>query len=265
LLKEIKNIVIIGSGNVAFHLINAFRQNNLEIIQVLGRNKQRTKLLAERFPVPYIIDPALLNKTADLYILAVQDDLITETAHSLRLKDQLLVHASGFGSLDLLKGASTRTGVFWPLQTVTFGKEIDYRKVPVFIEGSDPETANRIKQVAEQISEKVAATNTKTRQQVHLAAVIASNLTNHMYSIASSILEKAGVPFDMLAPLILETATKAALRNPASGQTGPAVRKDLNVIRKHLEMLENEPEIKEIYRLVSENIIHLHYKENEKL
>jgi predicted short-subunit dehydrogenase-like oxidoreductase (DUF2520 family) len=261
----INHIVIIGSGNVAYHLASAFRNKDVEIRQILGRNEQTTRKLADTFSVPYIINSSLLDKSADLYILAVQDDLIAETAHSLGLTDQLLVHSSGFGPMDLLKNASANMGVLWFLQTVTSGKEIDYQTIPVFVEGSDREVTERLMRFAHLISDRVIEADSAKRRQVHLAAVIASNLTNHLYTIAGSILEKAGVPFDVLAPLILETAVKAGQQHPSLGQTGPAARNDLKVIRKHLEMLENEPAAREIYRLITENIIHLHHKENEKL
>jgi predicted short-subunit dehydrogenase-like oxidoreductase (DUF2520 family) len=261
----IKHIVIIGSGNVAYHLASAFRKKGVEIRQILGRNEQTTRKLAATFSVPYINNPSFLDKTADLYILAVQDDLIGETAHSLGLTDQLLVHTSGFGPMDLLKNASANTGVLWFLQTVTSGKEIDYQMIPVFVEGSDRKITDKLMRFASLISDRVIEADSAKRRQVHLAAVIASNLTNHLYTIASSILEKVNVPFDVLMPLILETAVKAGQQHPSLGQTGPAVRNDLKVIQKHLEMLVNEPAAKEIYRLISENILHLYKKEHEKL
>jgi len=262
---SIRNIVIIGSGNVAYHLVNAFNNKGIPILQILARNERSAGLLSERFNTPYILKPSELNKHADLYILAVQDDLISEVAHSLKLKDQLLVHTSGFSPLQILSGASENTGVFWPLQTLTFGKTTDYQHMPVFVEGSSTENEKLLADFAGLISEKVMVTDSVARRQIHLAAVIASNLTNHLYSISASLLEKYDIPFEVLMPLIRETANKAAMQHPLLNQTGPAVRHDIKVLEAHLEMLRDNPEYREIYRLITENIFQLHSKQNEKL
>jgi predicted short-subunit dehydrogenase-like oxidoreductase (DUF2520 family) len=264
-VKNIKNIVIIGSGNVAFHLIKAFSLKGINIMQILGRNKETTENLSRTFKIPGITNKHELNSDADLYILAVQDDQIHKTALDLGLKDQLLVHTSGFSPLDLLDGTSTRTGVIWPLQTLTSGKKVDYRRIPIFIEGSSDGIEKDLSQFASLVSDKVVVARTAVRQQIHLAAVIASNFTNHLYEISASILEKNGIPFSVLAPLINETAEKAARGHPSGSQTGPAMRRDMKVIGEHLELLGDEPAFREIYRLISENITHHHTKTNEKL
>jgi len=262
---SIRNIVIIGSGNVAYHIVNAFNNKGIRILQILARNERSAGPLSEKFNIPYILDSSGLNKQADLYILAVQDDLISEVAHSLKLKDQLLVHTSGFSPLETLSGASENTGVFWPLQTLTTGKPTDYQSMPVFVEGSSKENEQLLAALAGLISENVRATDSAARRQVHLAAVIAANLTNHLYNLAASLLEKYKIPFDVLVPLIKETANKAAMQHPLLNQTGPAIRNDLKVMEAHMEMLRDKHEYREIYRLITENIIKLHSKQNEKL
>jgi predicted short-subunit dehydrogenase-like oxidoreductase (DUF2520 family) len=258
--KGIKNMVVIGSGNVAFHLVKAFSKTGVRILQILAHNEKTASALSKTFSVPYILDPALLFKEADLYLLTVQDDYIRETAVGLHLKDQLLVHTSGFSSLNLLSGASTRTGVLWPLQTLSSGRAIEYKDIPFFIEGKSEEIAELLSQFASLVSNRVMVSDSPTRQKIHLAAVIASNLTNQLYSISASILERQDIPFGVLAPLILETASKAGKQHPFRSQTGPAVRKDLKVIEKHLELLRDDPAFRDIYRLITENIIHHHSK-----
>lgn len=254
--EEIKNIVIIGSGNVAFHLIRAFCNKDIAVLQILARNEKTAKVLSSAFNIPYIIDPAQLNKKADLYILAVQDDLIRETALSLKLDRQLLVHTSGYTSIDVLEKASANTGVIWPLQTLSKSKTLDYRMIPFFIEGNSRSAEVRLHELISKISKKINITDSPTRQKIHLAAVIASNLTNHLYSISESILAQHDIPFEVLEPLILETARKAGKTSPRKVQTGPASRNDRQVIDKHLELLKDDPEAKEIYRLITEHIIH---------
>jgi len=256
--QGIKNMVVIGSGNVAFHMIKAFSKKGIRVLQILAHNEKTARILAKTFSVPYILDPSMLFKEADLYLLTVQDDHIREAALQLHLKDQLLVHTSGFSSLDSLSGASTRTGVLWPLQTLTSGRSIEYKSIPFFIEGQSTEISEKLEQFAGMVSDRVMVTDSPTRQKIHLAAVIASNLTNQLYSIAASILERQDIPFAVLAPLILETAAKAGEQHPFRSQTGPAVRKDLRVIEKHLELLRDDPAFRDIYRLITENIIHHH-------
>jgi predicted short-subunit dehydrogenase-like oxidoreductase (DUF2520 family) len=135
--------------------------------------------------------------------------------------------------------------------------------MPIFIEGNNKENEERLKQFCSLVSKNVIAADSQLRQKVHLAAVIASNLTNQLYAISASILERQNIPFDVLDPLILETAAKAARGHPLKSQTGPAIRRDMHVIEKHLELLRNEPEYRDIYRMISENIIHLHQTKYE--
>lgn len=232
-------------------------------MQILAHNEKTARSLSRSCSVPYILDPALLFKEADLYLLTVQDDHIRDTALRLNLKDQLLVHTSGFSSLETLSGTSTRIGVVWPLQTLTSGRAIEYKNIPFFVEGSSTEITRKLEKFAGMISDRVMVTDSPTRQKIHLAAVIASNLTNQLYSISASILERQDIPFNVLAPLILETATKAGLQHPLRSQTGPAVRKDLRVIEKHLELLRDDPAFRDIYRLITDNIIHHHSHKDE--
>ena len=261
--REIRNIVLIGSGNVAWHLVNACIHSDISVVQILAHNEITAQNLSKNFSVPFVTDPSLLVKDADLYLMAVQDDRIKETAARLGLTDQLLAHTSGYSSIDTLSVFSSNTGVLWPLQTLTAGKEIEYSTIPFFIEGNTNENRGRLKRFAAMVSHRVIIADSPTRQKTHLAAVIASNLTNQLYSISASILERQDIPFDVLAPLILETAQKAGQQHPLLSQTGPAVRKDLQVIAQHLELLRDDPSFRDIYRLITENIIHHHHKRNE--
>jgi predicted short-subunit dehydrogenase-like oxidoreductase (DUF2520 family) len=163
----------------------------------------------------------------------------------------------------LLNGTSINTGVLWPLQTLTAGKNTEYGNIPFFIECNTGAFREKLAKLTGLVSEHVMVTDSPTRQKIHLAAVIASNLTNQLYSISASILERQDIPFSVLAPLILETAVKAGKQHPLLSQTGPAVRKDLHVIEKHLELLRDDPAFQDIYRLITENIIHHHSSKNE--
>jgi predicted short-subunit dehydrogenase-like oxidoreductase (DUF2520 family) len=261
--KSIQNMVVIGSGNVAWHLVKAFTKKGIRVMQVLAHNEKTARSLSKTFAVPYILDPSRLFREADLYLLAVQDDNISAAALGLHLNDQLLVHTSGFSTIDSISGASSSTGVLWPLQTLTSRKAVDYKAIPFFVEGRTNEISEKLSAFAELVSRHVIITDSPTRQKIHLAAVIASNLTNQLYSISASILERQDISFEVLAPLIIETAVKAGKQHPFRSQTGPAVRNDLRVIEMHLELLRDDPAFRDIYRLITENIIHHHSEKNE--
>lgn len=241
-------------------MIRAFGSKGIKVLQVLGRNKQTAAKLSKAFSVPYITDPGKIYPSADLYLMAVQDAAISQVAGKLRHPDRFLVHTSGFTGLDALSGAARYSGVIWPLQTLTTGVRINYRDVPFFIEANDPDHEEALRDLCSKVSRKVISADSHLRQKVHLAAVIASNLTNQLYAISASILERQNIPFDVLDPLILETAAKAARGHPLKSQTGPAIRQDMHVIEKHLELLRQDPGYRDIYRMISENIIHLHQK-----
>ncbi len=263
MIERIKSAVIVGSGNVAWHMLKALGDSGIVIRQIVARNPVTARMLSDDYQVPFVTDPALMDRAAGIYILAVQDDEIEHAALSLKLDDQLLVHTSGFSDLAVLQGFSSDTGVIWPLQSLTTGKSVDYRQIPFFIEANNDHTLSILKNLAESISDTVISTESPIRKHVHLAAVIASNLSNHLYTIAASILEKQKIAFEVLVPLIRETAAKSALKGPVHNQTGPASRGDLKVIGQHLKMLEDEPSYRDIYKLITENIIQ--HRLNEEL
>ncbi len=258
-------MVVIGSGNVAWHLIRAFSSRGIEVLQLLGRNRDTTAAMSEYFGIPYIMNPKSLITDADIYLVTVQDDQIRAIAENLRLPGQLVVHTSGFTGLEAIREVSGKTGVIWPLQTLTRGKEVVFTSIPLFLEANSPESLETLRSFSALISDRVYVADSPTRQKIHLAAVIAGNLTNHLYTLSARILEQEQVPWDVLAPLIRETARKAAEGHPAESQTGPAVRQDIRVLEKHLDLLREEPEFREIYRLISENIIQKHHHGNEEL
>lgn len=258
---KVTNIVLVGSGNVAWHFLNAYRGKDVRFVQMLGRNPASAQLLAGEFSVPLITDPRALNHSADIYILAVQDDQVANVAANLSLEDKLLVHTSGFSGLEPLAAASSRTGVIWPLQTLTTGVSTHYEDIPFIIEANSTEAEAFLASFAGKVSNRVMVAPLPARQKMHLAAVMACNMTNHLYTLASAILEKEHISYSILAPLIRETAEKAARQHPSLNQTGPAARKDFSILRKHLEMLRDEPEWQEIYHLISESIIQLHSKD----
>ncbi|HAL83312.1 MAG TPA: DUF2520 domain-containing protein [Mucilaginibacter sp.] len=248
-------ISIIGSGNVATHLAAAFKNAGHRIVQVYSRNMQSAALLAYYVGAEAIDDFDLISPETDLFIISVRDDAIPSAAQSLAKHQKLTVHTSGAVELAVLSAIIPKSGVFYPLQTLSKNKEVDFLTVPLCIEGADDEITGELEQLARTISNHVHRINSDQRKILHLAAVFACNFPNYLYSAAQQLLEKHQMEFEMLRPLILETAQKVQDHLPATVQTGPAVRKDENTMAAHLQMLDDEPALKTIYALLSQAII----------
>jgi predicted short-subunit dehydrogenase-like oxidoreductase (DUF2520 family) len=246
------NIILIGAGNVATQLGLSLTAAGYKISQVYSPTKLSSSTLAKKLKAEALTDLKKLDHEASVYIIAVKDDAIAEVAKQLRLKDKLVVHTSGSVSIDILKNVSTNYGVFYPLQTFTKGKKINFKQVPLCVEGNNKATSTALQYFAKSISTNVKVVNSEQRKVIHLAAVFACNFCNHMYAIAEDLLKQNKLSFDLLKPLIEETANKIKELSPAKAQTGPAARGDKKVIEAHLKMLTGKE--KQIYKLISENI-----------
>ena len=251
-----KRIVLIGAGNVATHLGLAFQAKGCEIVQVYSRTEESAKDLAERLQVPYTVSLEEVSANADLYIVAVKDAVLQEVIPSLvkGREDALFVHTAGSIPMDVWKGCARRYGVFYPMQTFSKLRMVDFSSVSFFVEASGSDELRFLKELAMSLSPKVYEASSEQRRYLHLAAVFACNFTNHMYALSASLLEKQGLPFDAMLPLIDETARKVHELPPVQAQTGPAIRRDENVMDKHLAMLSEEPVMREIYEKISKNI-----------
>jgi predicted short-subunit dehydrogenase-like oxidoreductase (DUF2520 family) len=250
----IQSAVIIGAGNVAWHLGIALKDKKIDFLQVLARTIEPAKELAGILNADYTMDFDKINVHADLYIISVTDDAIDEIIKKLYLQRQLVVHTAGSIPMSVFNGRFENYGVFYPLQTFTKGREIHFEKVPVCIEANAQDNMNKLVQLAKLISQTVLIMDSEKRAKLHLAAVFACNFTNYMYSIADRILKKQGIDFSILHPLIIETALKAAEMKPAEAQTGPAVRNNRMLMDKQMKMLENDSAAREIYEILSDNI-----------
>lgn len=241
-------LVILGTGNVATHLFNAFlKAENVVVVQVYGRNKTALKPFSEKTQTTNSLDGLV---KADVYLVCVKDDAVKEVASKIPLKNKLIAHTSG--SVPLL-GIAEKNGVFYPLQTFSKETEVDFSKIPICLEASDKHSCQVLQNLASGISGKTYKTSTEQRKSLHLAAVFACNFTNYMYRIGEKICKGNNVPFEILHALILETAKKATLNSPEKIQTGPAVRSDEKTVQAHLEQLKDS-DFKEIYILLTEFI-----------
>ncbi|CAA9203291.1 hypothetical protein FLA105534_04540 [Flavobacterium bizetiae] len=243
-------ITIIGSGNVAQHLIKAFTKSELvEIVQVYSRKKETLSSLIEFDKITSDFEELL---ESDLYIIAVSDKAIADVSKQLPFQNRIVVHTSGAASLDVLD-AKNRKGVFYPLQTFSKNKEIDFSIIPLCLEAENTFDFRVLETVAKSISNAVFAINSDQRKALHVAAVFVNNFTNHLYQIGQEICTEHKVPFEILKPLIQETAEKINTLNPVDAQTGPAKRNDSVTIESHLAYLNNENQ-KNIYKLLTQSI-----------
>jgi len=248
-------ITIIGSGNVATHLAAAFKNAGHRIMQVYSRDMHNAALLAYHVKAEAIDDLNQINPETDLFLIAVKDDAIASVAQGLAKFEKLTVHTSGGTDLATLSTINPKAGVFYPLQTFSKNKEIDFSTVPLCIEGTDEEITLQLVQLAQTISNRVYRVDSGQRKILHLAAVFACNFPNYLYGVAQQLLAQHKMNFEMLRPLILETAQKVQDHVPAEVQTGPAARNDESTMAAHLQMLADEPALKTIYMLLSQGII----------
>ena len=251
-----KRIVLIGAGNVATHLGVAWQQAGCKVVQVYSRTEQSALELACRLGVPFVTSLADVSMDADIYVVAVKDAVLQELIPALAKdrEDALFVHTAGSMPMCVWNGHALRHGVLYPMQTFSKAREVDFASVSFFVEANNEVDMETLKILAGTLSPKVYEATSAQRAYLHMAAVFACNFANHMYALSARLLEKNGLPFDAMLPLIDETARKIHGLHPHDAQTGPAIRRDANVMDKHLNMLADEPRIKEIYRIISDNI-----------
>lgn len=243
-------VSIIGFGNVAQHLFSAFvKTTNIEVVQIFSRTLPEG-LSGQELSL-FTNDYQSLQPT-DLFIVAVKDDAISEVTKQFLFKNQLVVHTSGAASMDVISSGN-RSGVFYPLQTFTKNKEVNFQHIPICLEAQNQADYNILEEVAKSISNQVFAINSQQRKSLHVAAVFVNNFTNHLYAIGSEICKVNNVPFQILAPLIEETALKIQTIEPLNAQTGPAIRRDQKTMESHLEFL-NDENYKEIYKILTHSI-----------
>lgn len=254
MVTVINSAVIIGAGNVACHLGRALRKVNIDIRQIAGRGEEHAVKLAEELKTDYILDINNITDTADLYIIAVSDDAIKEVINMLTPTEQLVVHTAGSIPMSVFENRFKNYGVFYPLQTFSRNRKINFDNIPICIEANSQINSDKLMQLAGLLSRKNLLINSGKRAALHLAAVFASNFTNHMYAIAYDILKNQNLDFSLLQPLITETASKIFEMEPRNAQTGPAVRNNISLMEFHLKMLQNDKLLQDLYKTLSNNI-----------
>lgn len=254
-------IVFVGAGNLATNLAKALYRKGFRIVQIFSRTEESARSLALQVEADYATDLKELTGDAKLYIVSLKDAAFVELLPQIAegKEHALLVHTAGSIPMSVWEGHTQRYGVFYPMQTFSKQREVKFDEIPFFIEAKTAEDVALLKAIAATLSDHVYEASSEQRKSLHLAAVFICNFTNHMYALAADLLEKYQLPFNVMLPLIDETARKVHELAPRDAQTGPAVRYDKNVIENHLAMLADLPALQEIYKLMSKSI-HEHHQ-----
>ncbi|MFC2117970.1 Rossmann-like and DUF2520 domain-containing protein [Bacteroidota bacterium] len=253
-----KKIVFLGAGNVATQLSVALSGAGNEIVSIYSRTEKSAQLLGEKINSNYTFKIEEIPSDADIYFLTVPDLVSESLISDIPSNNGMLVHCSGSLDIDIFKNKTKNYGVFYPLQTLSKLNSVNFTEVPVCIEANNTINQDILHNLAKQISTDVRLIDTETRKYLHLAGVFACNFVNHMYSIADNILKDKKIKNDILFPLIEETMKKALSLGPENIQTGPAIRNDKNIIKKHLELLSFYPEFQNLYKILSKSISDYH-------
>lgn len=252
------NVTFIGSGNLAWHLAPALDNTDFAVKEVYSRNVKNSSDLVEKLyeaktkvTLDFSISPS------KIFIIAVTDDAIGEIAQEIILPpNAILAHTSGSQPLSILAQSGTPNfGVFYPLQTFSKNKKVDFKEIPFFIESENNETEKVLMSMAKVVAKNVYRISSTDRKALHVAAIFASNFTNFMLTLSKEILTDHKLDFELLKPLIAETINKALTISPENAQTGPAKRGDLEVLDHHMEFLQSDVDVAEIYKIISQNIV----------
>ncbi len=247
-------IILIGTGNVATVLGKLIKQKGHDIVAVAGRSAASGNNLAEILYSTFIPIENVSDTEGDLYIIAVSDNAVKEVAARIRVAGKMIVHTAGAVPMHVLKETSEHYGVLYPLQSLR--KEMnEIPEIPFIVEGNSPENSERIRQFAYKLSKKVEIMGDMDRAKLHVAAVFTSNFCNHLYDMAAQFCDAEKLDFDLLYPLIVETASRLKYLRPSKLQTGPAARKDVLTLEKHLRLLSNYPKLKTTYTRLTDSIM----------
>lgn len=251
-------VVLIGTGNVAYHLAKILPHCNCDIIQVFSRTEAHAKALAELTSTCYITDITQVDRNADVYLYALTDTALPLVAASMPHTNGLHLHTSGTVPMSVFADYQSHYGVLYPLQSFSKDAEVNWAEVPIFTEGNSDTALQQVQALAQRITPLVQVADTETRKTIHLAGVLTNNFSNALYNIAHELLKEKGVDFRLFLPLLKGSIGKLNTLTPHQAQTGPAVRGDNAIINAHCAMLEQHPRWQEIYRLLTEEIRETH-------
>lgn len=248
-------VLIIGAGNVATVLGRLIKEANHDIVQVISRNKATAAALADELGCPFTNDFTQIDLSANLYLVAMSDAALNVLPEKIQLGNKIIVHTAGAISKDVLKEVSLQYGVLYPLQSLR--KELTEKPtvIPLLVEGNNEVTTQTLLTFAQSISQNASVTTENDRFKLHVAAVVVNNFTNHLYALAAEYCKIGNVPFSLLYPLIKTAANRLEHFPPSQMQTGPAIRKDITTLDKHLRLLTAHPKLKSIYLKMTDSIM----------
>ncbi len=252
------SVSFIGSGNLAWHLAPALDNTDFAVKEVYSAHQKNASALAERLYQAEVKTSLDFSASpSKIFIISVNDDAIQDIAQDIVLPtDSIIVHTSGSQPMSVLGYAGTENiGVFYPLQTFTKNRKVDFKEIPILVESQNDVTERVLMMMGKAISKKVYTISSEHRKSLHIAAVFASNFSNHMITIAQELLEDKGLDLELLKPLIVETINKSLAIGPEKAQTGPAKRGDLEILDKHIEYLKHDEKLAEMYRVISQHIL----------
>jgi predicted short-subunit dehydrogenase-like oxidoreductase (DUF2520 family) len=248
-------LTIIGAGNLAWHLCHAFTDKGFKIDKIINRSAGSAAGLASEIGTKYTTNFGVSNSESDFTILAIDDSFIEHTLDKMNVSNTIILHTSGSTDMDIFKTRTEKFGVLYPVQSFTKNKRVSFSGIPVCIEASDQSTLDLLLKLASGISNNVQVMSSEKRRILHLAAVIANNFTNHLIARAFDFLEKNEIDKQLILPLLEETFEKIKLFGSGDSQTGPARRNNVEILRKHLEIIKDEQELKNLYNVISKSII----------
>lgn len=247
-------IVVIGAGNTATVLGRKIKQTPHSVIQIVNRSFEQAKVLGEELGCTFTDFNGTIDLSADLYLFAIADTYLQDMKEYFKLGEKVAVHTAGAVSKNVLQDVSSNYGVLYPLQSLNKNIEAP-ASIPFLIDGNNQHTVSVLSQLAKDLSDEVNTANDEERLRLHVAAVFVNNFTNHLYEVAAEYCEKEKVNFNLLRPLIVETAQRILTHSPASVQTGPAKRNDVFTLQKHLQLLANHAKQKYLYMKLTDSII----------
>ena len=258
------DITLIGSGNIASWLGLKLRRANHKILQVYSREIDHARQLAEKVGAIPVDDLTIVDDRSDVYFIAVTDDAIPTVAEKLHLKDKVVLHTSGITGVEVLSSTSSKTGVFYPFQSISKNNPQFPENFPVLVENPSEDVLDLLTKLAGDVGCYAKEVKGEQRKILHLCGVLVNNFTNHLLAVADDILQQEALSFDLLMPLIRETFSKIEKLPPEQVQTGPAVRNDEKTIIQHLLLLSRYLEYRKLYQAITESIQRHHNKEKHE-
>lgn len=254
--KKNLNVTLVGAGNAAWHLVTAFHRSHIRIEMIINRTLVKAKELARLAGAKASSDFDFTGGQSSVIILAVNDSALPDLASFFKFPEQkIVVHTSGSIDMNIFQDHAAQYGVLYPFQTLTKGVEVNYSEMPFFIEGNSGKVINELSTLASTISSTVVKMSSENRRKFHLAGAMANNFTNHLIALTFDYLKNNELDQQLILPLIRETVRKLELIPPREGQTGPARRNNREILEKHLTMLAEYPELKDLYKLISDSIL----------